>query len=161
MKIKWFRSILFKILVLFVFLLLGITTINYNISHPTQATQSNFSSSDLRVNEHRISFVQEDDLNTVTVIDEFWITNQGTEPFFEYVFNALPEDIHTHTGMICKISETGGHSCYPWVHENNNYYWESAYVILPKNYATEFNLEINAYSIENQTMNTSITKELG
>ncbi|MDP6156948.1 MAG: hypothetical protein QF682_12560 [Candidatus Thermoplasmatota archaeon] len=114
----------------------------------------------LEVSEHRISLSQLDDLNTISVQDEFWIRNSGKEPYYGLVYNWLPDDIYTSEGMTCKVSETGGHSCFGWNRENNNYYWDTSNVILPENYAERFDLDINAYSIDDTTNKTTHTRNI-
>jgi hypothetical protein len=154
-----------KIIKLFIFiaifsLLLALGS-NLNIIRPSEAASSNYLSDDLEITEHRLTLIQEEEVNTVSVIDEFWITNEGNEPYYGFVYNRLPEDIYTREGMTCKVSETGGHSCFGWEHEDYNYFWNSYNVILPKNYATKFNLEISASSINDELINTTIKKEMG
>jgi hypothetical protein len=113
---------------------------------------------DLRITEHRISIVQNEDADTLTVFDEFWISNRGSEPYNNIVFNTLPESIIIEDGMFCLISEKGEHTCYDWRHENNNYYWLGNYVILPKDYAKTFEFEISIQSMSNSSNLTTISK---
>jgi len=115
---------------------------------------------DLEVAEHRISLTQQDDLNTISVQDEFWIRNSGNEPYYGLIYNWLPDDINTGEGMTCKVSETGGHRCFGWNRENNNYYWDTSNVILPENYAKRFDLEITTYSVDDPTIKTTHTREI-
>ncbi len=116
---------------------------------------------DLKVTEHRISIVQYNDPHSITVYDEFWILNRGEEPYRNLVFNSLPEDIKLEEGMFCYISENADHICYPWKHdENNYYYWDDNYVILPKNYATNFDFEIKIRSESNSSNENSIIKTI-
>jgi hypothetical protein len=118
-------------------------------------------SSILKVDEHRISLFQEGAGNTLSVQDEFWISNAGNEPFYGYAYNRLPDDIYaSDNGMFCQVSETGGHSCFSWLHENNNYYWDGNYVLLPENYADDFEFAINITSINNRSITHNITKEI-
>ncbi len=113
----------------------------------------------LKVSEHRVSIVQhEEDPHSITVFDEFWIENRGDGPYRNVVFNSLPDDITIEEGMFCYISENGDHTCYPWKHEDYNYYWEGNYTVLPTNYARSFDFEIKIYPISNNSDILSISK---
>ncbi len=114
----------------------------------------------LEVAEHRISLTQENDLNRISVQDEFWIRNRGSKPYYGLVYNWLPDDIDTSEGMTCKVSETGGHSCFGWSRDRNNYYWDTQNVILPENYAKQFDFEIEARSIDEPEDTTSYTRKV-
>jgi len=62
----------------------------------------------LRITEHRISIVQDEDSDSFTVYDEFWIANRGQEPYFNFVYNSLPEDITIEEGtMIITLMKDG------------------------------------------------------
>lgn len=138
--------------------------LHFNIN--SQAAQNNGAGSEvigtdvLKVDEHRIHIIQEPQANVLTVQDEFWVSNTGNDPFFGYAYNNLPDDITIDEGMFCQVSETGGHSCFQWLHENNNYFWAGNYVILPENYATDFDFVINITSINNQSITYNITKKI-
>ncbi len=158
----------FKVAIVFI-AIISITSIaffNLPFNWNSQAAQNNGAGSEvigsniLKVDEHRISIFQENQENVLLVQDEFWVSNTGNEPFFGYAYNNLPDDITIDEGMFCQVSETGDHICFQWLHENNNYFWAGNYVILPKNYANDFEFVINITSINNQSITYNITKKI-
>jgi hypothetical protein len=154
MMISRIKPIFSVLLFLFLFSLVIL-----NQFAPTiKATQGRSGEDGLKISEHRLSVVQDEKTNLFTVYDEFWITNSGEEPYNNLVYNSLPEEIAIEEGMFCKISEAGEHTCFDWRHQNNNYFWDGNYVILPKNYAKKFELKIQATSIENKTNSFTINK---
>lgn len=137
--------------------------ISINYIGSIDAENTNFGANNLEVTEHRITVLQEEGSNLITVQDEFWIINKDNKPYYGFISNWLPNDISTEHGMFCQISEKGDHTCYPWNAVNNYYYWSGNFVILPDNYATNFNLEIITNILNNDTNDTNsktITHEI-
>ena len=76
---------------MFIFLI-SFIFLSFQIS-PSQAASGKFGEGELRISEHRLSIVQDENTNLFTVYDEFWITNIGEEPYYNLVYNSLPEEI--------------------------------------------------------------------
>jgi hypothetical protein len=158
----WLRPITKSLLIIILITLLSFSffpSLFIEDSAEASSTRAPATTSELVVTEHRISVVMEDG-NRNTVQDEFWVSNTGTEPYFGSIYTWLPDRFTAEDGMFCQISETGGHTCHTWLHEGNIYYWDGYYSILPKDYATDFELKVTVSSKENQSNYTELFEQI-